>query len=165
MPQGALLENSRAGTQSFHQLLFHHTGPLGKSKDQPRGQKLPACVLPHHQEAQDRIHLGVLVATQLLEYTPLFSDGSTCCKEGEIATWAIAVSCREEEQARSLPGERRGRAHSGFAVWGLGQSPQVCAGECSLHNEMAPLGLLWTHESRTLFQLVSIFNHWSFCPP
>lgn len=101
MPQGALLENSRAGTQSFHQLLFHHTGPLGKSKDQPRGQKLPACVLPHHQEAQDRIHLGVLVATQLLEYTPLFSDGSTCCKEGEIATWAIAVSCREEEQARS----------------------------------------------------------------
>lgn len=25
MPQGALLENSRAGTQSFHQLLFHHT--------------------------------------------------------------------------------------------------------------------------------------------
>lgn len=28
MPQGALLENSRAGTQSFHQLLFHHMWDL-----------------------------------------------------------------------------------------------------------------------------------------
>ena len=43
----------------------------------------------------------MLVATQLLAYTPLFSDGSTCCKEGEIATQEIVVSCREEEQARS----------------------------------------------------------------
>ena len=100
--------------------------------------------------------MGVLVAAQLLAYTPLLSDGSTCCREGEIAASEIAVSCREEEQARSLPGERRGRAHSGFAVWGLGQSPQVCAGECSLHNEMAPLGLLCACESGTLFQLVII---------
>ena len=28
MPQGALLENSRAGTQSFRHLLFHHTRVL-----------------------------------------------------------------------------------------------------------------------------------------
>ena len=85
-------------------------------------------------------------------------------QEREIAAREIAVSCGEEEQARSLPGERRGKAHTGFALWGLGQSPQVCTGECSLHNETAPLGLLCAYESGTLFQLVIIFNHWSFCP-
>ena len=54
MPQGALLREQQSWDSELPPApIPPHAGPLGKSKDKPRGQWLPVCVLLHHQEAQE----------------------------------------------------------------------------------------------------------------
>ena len=56
--------------------------------------------------------------------TLLLSDGSTCCREGKIAAREIAVSCREEEQARtSVARGAWGQGTQWLRSVGLGPEP------------------------------------------
>lgn len=71
---------------------------------------------------------------------------------------------RGTDRSPVLEEQWRWGVHRGWAVRNLSWSWQVCAGERSLCNEVAPLGLLCAYRSRTMHQPVIIFSHWFFCP-
>ena len=167
MPQGPLLENSRAGTQSFHQLLFHHTWDfLEKVRTNLQVSSFqPVCVTPPLRSPGKNSSGGVGCNTAFSIHSFAFQWVHMLQGRGDCYLGDSSVL-----QRRGAGQELHGQGSVGVGYTAASQCGAWARATRFVQENVLCI-MEWLHwvfsvlMKVTLFQLVVIFNHWSFCPP